>query len=203
MSAHYFVKRFTVHAAITLTILLSSQIHSHAEDITIPYDLDANGPETSTVEECGRLSPCFHYTILGQIQKTHGSERPFLINIYSIILVPPNVPTPYSPLLWNQPELFFVGEYLSDALSADVSMRFYLDPIVATFAPLPAYELFVNLTEGRSKLDLTGGYNSVLLGTLAPNSASFSVHGRAIPEPTCGMLLLVGAIGIIASRWHQ
>ena len=83
MSIHYFAKRIFVAAAITLTIILSFQVHSHAEDISIPYDLDANGPDSSTVEECDRLSPCFQYPIVGQIQIAIGAERPSLMNIDS------------------------------------------------------------------------------------------------------------------------
>ena len=203
MSRKRVLRRPFVLAVMVVLALLFGQTIGFAGALAITYDLDADGLGSSFVEEFPRLGPGFQYPIVGNIRLTLNPDRPFLENVDSDILVPPDVPLPYSQIVWSQPELFFVGEYLSDALSADVSMRFYFSPVLATldsFIPIPPYELFIDLTEARSKLELRGGYFGIALGTIAPNSAVFSVHGRAIPEPASGALLLFGIAGIIASR---
>ena len=195
MLSHGFVRLAFVHAVLMLSAVITSQVICYAEGISITYDLQANGPESSTVDECPRLGPCFQYPIDGHIRLTLDPIMPMLSNVDSIILVPPDGPSPFSPIIWDNLDQL-MGEYTSDALSADVSMRF-----VASDAPISFIELFVELTEGRSSLTLTGGYYGIAAQPEAPNSVQFNVNGRAIPEPASPTIVVLGLVAVIASRY--
>jgi len=179
---------------VSATYLLLQVGVARSADISIVYDLDAGVPDVSSVVECPRLGPCFEYPINGQIRVVLEPLVPRLENLSSSILVPPDGPNAFSIPYWENLDQF-IGEYTSDAQSADVSMRFYL-----TDAPvLPPYELYVELTEGRSKLELTGGYVGIALDP-DPNSVLFQVHGLAVPEPTTLGLMVMAAVGVTANR---
>jgi len=166
---------------------------------TVPliYDLDWNGPETSIVEECSLQRGCFAFPIRGTIAVTLDPERPYLQNIDSDILVPPLFPGPASALGWQHLD-YHIGEYLSDDLDADVSMRFFPNPLID--ASFPLFELFVDLTDGRSMLTLIGGVEGIAASPLETDVISFSVSGRVIPEPTTSALMLIAGTAISASR---
>ena len=70
-------------------------------------------------------------------------------------------------------------------------------------SPLPFAELLVDLTEGRNRLTLTGGFFGVAAGGDEPHTVAFNVRGGAIPpipEPAGGILFVLAALVAAACR---
>jgi hypothetical protein len=187
-----------VAAAMILALFVDSAPTSAGEIPPLVYDLDWNGLNTSYVDECLLNGSCFRLPIVGTIGVVLEAERPRLLNIdsfvVSIFAAPINT---ISDFAWQRLD-WTIGEYLTDPQNSDLSMRFYPDPVLDT--ELPLYELFVDLTEGRSMLTLTGGGDGLADLPINTDSVTFTVSGRLIPEPNSALLAATAVIIGFANR---
>lgn len=183
---------------IVLAVVAVSASTSAGEIAPLIYDLDWNGLNTSFVDECLLDNGCFRLPIVGSIGVVLDAERPQLLNIDSFVV--PIFAAPINTIgdfAWQRLD-WTIGEYLTDPQNSDLAMRFYPNPVLDT--ELPLYELFVDLTEGRKMLTLTGGGDG--LGSLPQDidSVTFSVIGRLVPEPSSALLAAATLINGFANR---
>ncbi|QDS98776.1 hypothetical protein [Adhaeretor mobilis] len=143
------------------------------------FDLEWDGPETSTVDECvDGDNFCYTLPITGSIEVGYESDAPYLLNLTSDILLPPQVPGSrpvISPNLWSNFDLL-QGEYLTTTNDDEVSMVFRPTEMGGM---LRAYEIFVNITDAGKSLELTGGIEQSAASPLEPD-VRFSVSGMLI-----------------------
>jgi hypothetical protein len=180
--------------------------------LTGVFDLQWNGPETSTVTECvDGLDFCFTYPMRGGLQLDLDPQAPQLINVQSDILLPPcgvpGCPAAISPSVWFNVDLL-EGEFVAPANEGDISLVFRPADAGGSLRP---FELFVDITDLGQMLSLTGGLEQDAASPLEPDVA-FNVSGRLLgegeelssraPEPTSAMLMALGAacLAITASR---
>jgi hypothetical protein len=181
--------------------------------LTGVFDLQWNGPETSTVtERVDDLDFYFTYPMRGGLQMDLDPQVPRLINVESDILLPacgvPGCPAAISPSVWFNFDLL-EGEYVAPANEGDISLVFRPADAGGSLRP---FELFVDITDGGQMLSLTGGVEQDPTSPLEPDAA-FNVSGRllgegeelssrAVPEPTGALLMALGAasLAISASR---
>jgi hypothetical protein len=188
--------RQTIAFAVLVGLLAAGE--ANAENRSV-FDLEWDGPETSTVEECVDESYfCYRLPITGSLGVDFAGEAPTLININSDILIPPQLPgsPPFiSPNVWFNFDLL-AGEYLTTD-GEDIAMVFRPAEIGGV---LRAYELFVNITDHGRMLELTGGIEQDATSPLEPD-VRFAVSGRlragdpdAVPEPNSLFLAAVAAM---------
>lgn len=179
-----------------------------AGGVPIDYDLEAEGPGSSYVDECQGDGSCFRLPITGRIRITTDPASPTIKNIDSDILLPPtallapNPFVPFSPTWWYNLDQF-EGEYLFDDTGADAVIRF-TPP--ASLSILPD-GLVANLRNGFATLTLTGGINSITASPSDPQIVQFNVSGRAttVPSPAAASLAAMLACGLVtaANRWRR
>lgn len=187
-------------------VALLGMDQAYAQDPSL-FDLEWDGPETSTVEECyGGDNFCHTFPITGSVGVVLAADAPSLVNVNSDILLPPQVPgSPpvISPNLWFNFDLL-VGEYLP---TADESLSMVFRP-AEIGGVLRAYELLVNIADDGQFLQLTGGIEQSAASPLEPD-VRFSVSGRLVagdagtpnvPEPSTLLLLPSGILWVIRSR---
>ena len=204
--------RFQFQFLIALIVASSSMMLGTAQETrageTLVFDLEYAGPETSTVAEVISDSSFYGIPITGNIELTLDSLTPYLNNVNSDILLPPAFFYAISPNVWyNLDQL--VGEYVATSPGSDVSMVFRPD----ANSNLRPYEIFVELTDGKQFLVLTGGIEQIAASPHEP-SVRFDVHGeqlypsdisRTVPEPATSVFVLFGTclplIVLRRSRW--
>lgn len=198
-------------AAILLGTLATAE-RSHCESFV--YDLQANGLESSFVDECttDAEDSCLRITIGGTIQITTDLLSPTIENIDSIIYVPPQLPGDppvFSPEPWGNLDLF-EGEYLPVEDDADALVRF----APPTGGPVRLYELFATLSDDFATLTLTGGIHQETASPSEPHIVRFNVNGRRVTSPEtlrptvpapAGVSLAMILLGSLtaASRWRR
>ena len=163
-------------AAITVALLGLGEVRSQD---SLVFDLEWDGPETSTVAECiDENYFCYTLQVLGSIEIGLESDAPSLINFDSDILIPPQLPNDRpitSPNLWSNFDLL-QGEYLTTIDDDDISMVFRPAEVGGI---LRAYEIFVNITDSGQSLELTGGIEQSAASPLEPD-LRFSVSGQLV-----------------------
>jgi len=163
-----------------IAILGLSLYHGNADSTSI-FDLTWDGPETSTVDECvdGDFF-CITLPITGSLGVGLELDAPYLVNVESDILLPPQTPNSrpvISPNLWHNFDLL-EGEYLSTDSDDEVSMVFRP---AAIGGQLRAYTIFATITNGGQSFELTGGIEQSATSPLEPD-VRFSVSGRLIVD---------------------
>ncbi len=182
----------------TVTVVLLAWSTARA-DVPSVFDLEWNGPETSTVQECvGEDTFCFDFPIVGSLGVGLESNSPYLLNVDSDILLPPqtpNSPPVISPNLWFNFDLL-EGEYLPTENEDDVAMVFRPAEIGGV---LRAYEIFVNITDSGQFLELTGGIEQSATSPMEPD-VRFSVSGQL--ETTDSIDIVDGADFLALQRGY-
>jgi hypothetical protein len=198
MQIYQWSARCEIAAAMILAVFVVGAPASAGEISPLVYDLDWDGLNTSYVDECLLNGSCFRLPIVGTIGVVLDAQRPRLLNIdsfvVSIFAAPINT---ISDFAWQRLE-WTIGEYLTDPQQSDLSMRFYPDPFLDTEQPL--YELFVDLTEERSMLTLTGGGDGLASYPIETDSVKFAVSGHLVPEPGAALLAAVALVIGFSSR---
>jgi hypothetical protein len=166
------------------------------------FDVGPNGPLSSRVEECLGSGACYDYPIIGKLGLTLGPQTPQLRNIDSLLQQAP-APAPLDPaseFAWHHFELL-VGGYQSDPNLDDLTIAFYAMPVIDPSEPL--FPLLLTLSDGRTKLTLTGGGDFTPANEKKAASVAFSINGRLVPEPGAALLVFVGVICCLANRGRR